>query len=249
MIDHRIASRAEWEAASRELLAEEKAWTDERDRLAAKHMALPWVKVEKDYAFDSPEGRVTLADLFDGRRQLFVYHFMFAPDWEEGCGGCSFIGDHVDGARQHFEHNDLSFAAISRAPVEKIEAYRKRMGWTFRWVSSGDSDFNYDFHASFTPEERENGTAEWNFTQKGDPGTSDIPGASLFYRDEDGSIYHTYSTFARGGEMLLTTYAFLDMAPLGRNEGDGIMHWMKRHDRYPDDGRTVPLAAEPAEAA
>lgn len=246
MIQHKVGTQEEWEAASRELLAEEKAWTRERDRLAEKRKALPWVKVEKDYVFDGPDGRVSLSDLFDGRSQLFVYHFMFAPDWEEGCGGCSFIADHVDGARQHFEHNDLSFAAISRAPVEKIEAYRKRMGWTFPWVSSGGNDFNYDFHASFTPEEREAGTATWNLTKKGDPGTSDIPGVSTFYKDAEGAIYHSYSTFARGGEMLLGTYAFLDMAPLGRNEGERIMGWMKRHDRYPDDGRTRHRQAEAA---
>ncbi|TCM16124.1 putative dithiol-disulfide oxidoreductase (DUF899 family) [Novosphingobium sp. PhB165] len=236
---HEIVSQAEWIEASRALLAEEKAWTHERDRLAAKRRALPWVRIEKDYVFEGPAGPVSLADLFDGRSQLIVYHFMFAPEWEEGCAGCSFLSDQIDGPRQHFEHNDVSWVAVSRAPIGKLEAYRQRMGWQFTWVSSGGNDFNHDFHVSFADEERRNGVF-YNFQQQPDPEISDLPGASVFFRDEDGAIYHTYSSYARGNETVVAAYGWLDMVPKGRNERDGgnLGDWVRRHDSYPDDGRT-----------
>jgi predicted dithiol-disulfide oxidoreductase (DUF899 family) len=228
-----IASREDWITASRALLAEEKAWTRERDRLAAKRRALPWVRIDKPYRFDSEGGPVSLAELFDGRSQLAVYHFMFGPDWEEGCTGCSLLCDHVDGARQHFEHNDLSFVAVSRAPLEKLQAYRRRMGWRFRWVSSARSDFNFDFHVSF-PEERRAAGVFYNFAQQPDPGIDELPGVSMFAKDTDGTVYHTYSSHARGGEVLLGVYGWLDMAPKGRNEtkAGNLGDWVKRHDRY-----------------
>lgn len=240
---HEIVSRAEWLEASRALLAEEKAWTHERDRISAKRRALPWVRLEKDYVFEGPAGPVTLAELFDGRSQLIVYHFMFAPEWEEGCTGCSFLSDQVDGARRHFEHKDVSWVAVSRAPIAKLEAYRKRMGWSFRWVSSAASDFNFDFHVSFTEEQRRNGVF-YNFADQPDPEIGELPGASVFVLGEDGAIYHTYSSYARGNETTLPAYGWIDMVPKGRDEGaDGNLgDWVKRHDSYPDDGRTREIA-------
>jgi len=232
MTDHKTGSREEWLAARQKLLIKEKEFTRARDALAAERRALPWVKVEKHYVFDSTKGKVTLADLFDGRNQLMIYHFMYGPDWKAGCPGCSFIADHVDAARQHFEHDDLSFAAVSRTSVANIEAYKKRMGWTFNWVSSLGSEFNYDFHVSFTKAQIEAGPVEYNFEMQ--QGTMDeLHGESMFFKDTDGAIYHTYSSYARAGEDLLGAYRFLDLAPLGRNEGDKTMGaWMKRHDEY-----------------
>jgi predicted dithiol-disulfide oxidoreductase (DUF899 family) len=244
---HEIVSRAEWLEASRALLAEEKAWTHERDRLSAKRRALPWVKLEKDYVFEGVDGPVSLADLFDGRSQLIVYHFMFAPEWDEGCTGCSFVADQVEGARQHYEHKDVSWAAISRAPIAKLEAYRQRMGWNFRWVSSEASDFNFDFHVSFTEDQRRNGVF-YNFEQQPDPQIDEMPGASVFVLGEDGAIYHTYSSYARGGETTLPAYGWIDMVPKGRDEREGgnLGDWVKRHDSYPDDGRTPKVLAAAA---
>jgi len=215
---HEIVSEEQWLEASRALVAEEKALSEARDRLAAKRRAMPWVRVEKDYVFDSADGRASLADLFDGRSQLIIYHFMFAPDWEAGCPGCSFLSDQVDGARQHFEHNDLTWVAVSRAPVDKIEAYRKRMGWDFRWVSSGDGDFNYDYHVSFGEKQRKAG-ALYNFEMRTDLEMDDLPGTSAFIRDADGAIYHSYSSYGRGLEAVLPAYGWLDMAAKGRAEG------------------------------
>ena len=245
-MNHEIVSQEQWLDARRALLAEEKAYTRERDRLAQKRLALPWVRIDKDYVFEGVEGPVRLADLFDGRSQLAVYHFMFGPDWQEGCPGCSLLCDHVDGARQHFEHNDLSFVAVSRGTIERLEAYRKRMGWNFRWVSSAGSDFNVDFHVSFPKGTREGGIF-YNFGEQPDPEIDELPGISMFYMDEDGAIYHTYSNYARGGEDVLGVYAWLDMAPKGRNEtqSSSMRDWMKRHDRYENDGRTRPLVAAP----
>lgn len=248
MAEHQIVSKAEWIEAQRTLLAQEKAWTRERDRLSELRRALPWVRVEKDYLFQGPDGPLTLGDLFDGRSQLVVYHFMFGPDWEEGCPGCSFLCDQVDGARQHFEHADLSFVAVSRGPIDKLMAYRKRMGWDFRWVSSAGSDFNLDYHVSFPEPDREAGVF-YNFEDAPDPGTDELPGVSVFYQDEAGAIFHTYSSFGRGGEVFLPAYAWLDVAPRGRLEGNtGDMgDWMRRHDSYADDGRN--RRARPALAA
>ena len=232
-MNHPVATHEEWLKARKALLAREKELTHARDELAAARRALPWVKIEKTYVFDSKNGKVALADLFEQRSQLMIYHFMYSPDWEAGCPGCSFLCDHVDAARQHFEHNDLSFAAVSRTPVEKIEAYRKRMGWTFRWVSSLNSDFNYDFKVSFRKEDLAAGPVDYNFRPQ-TLSMEDLHGESLFYKGEDGAIYHTYSSYERAGEELAAAYRFLDLAPLGRNEGPGgnMGKWMRRHDEY-----------------
>lgn len=238
-MNHQIVSRDEWIASRKELLKKEKQASRLRDEIGEARRALPWVKVEKEYIFDTPRGRKTLADLFEGRSQLIVQHFMFSPHWEAGCPGCSFEADHVDGARQHFIHKDITFVAISRAAIEKIEAYRKRMGWTFPWVSSGKSDFNYDFGVSFRKEDLESGTATYNFKPiKEDPGVEDLPGLSVFYRDADGTIYHTYSAYARGGEEVLGALMYLDMTPVGRNEKTPL-DWIHRHDEYPPEERNV----------
>jgi predicted dithiol-disulfide oxidoreductase (DUF899 family) len=240
MIKHEVVSEEQWIEARRALLAEEKAFTRERDRLSQKRRALPWVKVTKPYAFEGSGTTHTLSDLFDGRSQLVVYHFMFGPDWQEGCPGCSLLADHVDGARQHFEHNDVSFVAVSRGPIEKLQAYRRRMGWEFRWVSSAPSDFNRDYHVSFPAGSREQGVF-YNFSDMPDPDIDELPGVSVFCKDDEGTIYHTYSTYARGGESFLTVYSWLDIVPKGRNENKRgqLNDWVKRHDRYENDGRTV----------
>jgi predicted dithiol-disulfide oxidoreductase (DUF899 family) len=238
MTTHNVVTEQQWIEARRALLAEEKAWTRERDRLAKKRRALPWVKVEKDYLFEGAEGSVTLAELFDGRSQLIVFHFMFGPDWEEGCPGCSLLSDQVDGPRQHFEHNDVSFVAVSRGPIGKLQTYRKRMGWTFRWVSSGANDFNFDYHVSFPEAERKKGVF-YNFEERPDPGIDELSGVSVFFKDDDGTIYHTYSSYGRGGEIYLSVYGWLDVVPRGRNEtrNGNLTDWVRRHDRYDDDGR------------
>jgi predicted dithiol-disulfide oxidoreductase (DUF899 family) len=238
-----IVSREEWLAARRALLEKEKAHTHAQEALANERRALPWVKITKDYRFEGADGPVSLAGLFDGRSQLFLYHFMLGPDWKEGCPGCSFLCDHVDGARQHFEHNDLSFVAVSRGPMATIETYRKRMGWKFRWVSSANSDFNYDFNVSFPKDRVKDGKITYNFeTIDNDGESEELPGISVFFKNEAGEIFHTYSSYGRGGEALLGAYAFLDMAPKGRNENgpnSNMGDWMERHDEYPDDGRTL----------
>jgi predicted dithiol-disulfide oxidoreductase (DUF899 family) len=228
--DHPVVSREEWLVARKLLLKKEKELTRQRDEISRQRRELPWVKVEKTYVFDGPNGKVTLAELFDGNSQLIVQHFMFGPDWAEGCPGCSFKSDHIDAARVHLEHHDVSLVSVSRAPIEKIEAYRKRMGWTFVWVSSFNSDFNFDYNVSFRPGE----PATYNYggpVYQGDEGSGD----SVFYKDEAGDIYHTYSTFARGDEMLVGAYNYLDLTPKGRNEtgpGFNLGDWVKRHDEY-----------------
>jgi len=232
-MDHPVVSREEWLKARSVHLEAEKALTRKRDKLFQARRALPWVKVEKNYVFEGPDGPVGLGDLFDGRSQLFVQHFMLGPDWKEGCPGCSFQADHVDAARQHFEHADLSFAAVARAPYEKIAAFKRRMGWTFPWVSSFGNDFNYDYHVSFREDELKRGAAVYNYRTT-DPGIDELPGQSVFYRDDDGTIYHTYSSYARGGEELIGAFNFLDMVPKGRNEPDQIMQWVRHHDKYDD---------------
>ena len=233
----KIVSREEWLGARKKLLAREKRLTHERDAIAAERRQLPWVKVEKNYVFDTPSGKQTLADLFDGKSQLIVYHFMFGPDWQEGCPSCSFIMDHTDGALTHLAQRDVSFAAISRAPISKIEAFKKRLGWKFNWVSSYGCDFNYDYHVSFTPEQKAQGKVEYNFDLLEFP-SAEAPGISVFYKDKNGTIFHTYSAYARGTEAPLGTYAYLDLVPKGRDE-DGLrftMAWLRHHDRY-DNGR------------
>jgi predicted dithiol-disulfide oxidoreductase (DUF899 family) len=244
MQTHEIVSREDWLAARRTLLADEKAWTRERERLAAKRRALPWGRVDKDYDFESTDRPVRLSDLFDGRSQLVVYHFTFGPDWQEGCTGCFLLSDHVDGARQHFEHNDVSFVAVSRGPIDRLEAYRKRMGWRFRWVSSAGNDFNFDYNVSY-PSGRREGGVFYNFEYRPDPGIDELPGLSVFLKDEDGVIYHTYSSYGRGGEIHLGIYGWLDIVPKGRNETKegNLMDWVKRHDQYEPAGEAASCCA------
>jgi len=249
----KIVSREEWLAARKKLLAKEKQLTRERDALAAERRQLPWVKVDKNYVFDSPDGRKTLANLFDGRSQLIVYHFMFGPDWTEGCPSCSFNMDHTDGALVHLAQRDVSFAAVSRAPLPKLEAFKKRMGWRFAWVSSYGTDFNSDYRASFTQDEIAKGRVEYNFDLVEFP-SAEAPGISVFYRDKNGDIFHTYSAYARGTENVVNTYNYLDLVPKGRDE-DALyfsMAWVRHHDRYEDglladaDRPYWPAAAVPA---
>jgi predicted dithiol-disulfide oxidoreductase (DUF899 family) len=236
MTQHQIVSRDEWIAARKELLQKEKDFTRLRDQLNAERCALPWVKVEKEYLFDTPNGRQSLGDLFDGRSQLVTKHFMFGPDWTDGCVGCSFEMDHIEGVLVHLEHHDVSYVVVSRAPLAKIEAFRQRMGWRFRWVSSYGSDFNYDFHVSFTPEQVASGKAYYNYELR-DVGIDELSGRSVFHRDEAGDIFHTYSSFARGGELFLSSYAVLDITPKGRNEtiNGNLTDWVRHHDRYQDE--------------
>jgi predicted dithiol-disulfide oxidoreductase (DUF899 family) len=233
---HRIVSRDEWLSARKALLAREKELTRARDELSRARRALPWVRIDKTYVFDGPAGRETLADLFGGNSQLIVQHFMFAPGWGEGCVGCSFGADHVDGARRHFEHHDVAFAAVSRAPIAEIEAYRARMGWGFKWVSSHDSDFNYDFNVSFTPEQLAAGPVTYNYTPTSQA-MSDEPGFSVFLKDDTGAIFHTYSSYGRGNEEIIGAYMFLDLTPNGRNEtiNGNLTDWVRRHDAYMSD--------------
>jgi predicted dithiol-disulfide oxidoreductase (DUF899 family) len=232
-----VVSEAAWLAARKELLAEEKKLTRARDALNAKRRELPWVKVEKEYVFDTPDGKKTLADLFNGRSQLIVKHFMFGPEWKEGCVGCSFEVDHIEGALVHLENHDVSFVAVSRAPLGKIEAFKKRMGWRFRWVSSYENDFNYDYHVSFRPEEIASGHVFYNWEVQ--PFHSDeLSGESVFYKDDEGNVFHTYSVYARGLEEILGTYVLLDITPKGRNENinHNLTDWVRHHDRYGHGG-------------
>lgn len=229
-MQHPIVSRDEWLAARRDFLKAEKEVTHLRDKLAQERLALPWVRIEKEYVFDTPEGPRTLAELFEGRSQLLVQHFMFAPGWKEGCPSCSFMADHTDGMNRHLAHHDVTMIAVSRAPLGDIERYRQRMGWQFRWVSSNGSPFNYDFRVSFTPGEVASGHIDYNFGQWDEIG-EEWPGVSAFFKDETGAVFHTYSTFGRGVEVMMGTYAMLDLMPKGRNEDEG-MDWVRRHDRY-----------------
>lgn len=240
-MQHTIVNEAEWLAARRTLLAREKQMTRLRDEIAGQRRRLPWLRVEKDYVFDTVDGPRSLAELFDGRSQLIVKHFMM-PDADHPCVGCSFEVDHVDGALLHLEHHDVRYVAVARAPLADIEAYRRRMGWRFRWVSSQHSDFNYDFHVSFTADQIAAGGALYNFALSPVP-MADLSGHSIFYRNEAGEIFLTYAVFARGAEDLLGTYMFLDMTPKGRNETGphhNLTDWVRPHDRY-DEGGTVNL--------
>jgi predicted dithiol-disulfide oxidoreductase (DUF899 family) len=237
MLTNPVVSREEWLEARKALLVQEKEETRRRDKIRAARQNLPWVRIDKTYTFDTPTGKKTLADLFDGRSQLMIYHFMFGPDWEAGCPGCSFLADHIDGTLAHLNHHDVTFVAVSRAPLAKIEAYKKRMGWKFPWVSSFGSDFNFDFHVSFAKEELEGGKVFYNFTEmSGDQANDELPGMSAFARDDAGNVYHTYSDYARGGEEILTTLMILDRAPKGRNE-TSTLSFVKRHDEYEDQAQ------------
>jgi predicted dithiol-disulfide oxidoreductase (DUF899 family) len=237
MLSNPVVSRDEWLEARRALLVTEKEETKLRDKIRAARQNMPWVKVDKTYTFETPQGQKTLADLFDGRSQLMIYHFMFGPDWEAGCPGCSFLSDHIDGTLAHLNNHDVTYVTVSRAPLDKIEAYKKRMGWKFPWVSSFGSDFNFDYHVSFTKEELESGKVFYNFREtSGDDAHDELPGMSAFIRDEAGNIYHTYSDYARGGEEILTTLMILDRAPKGRNE-TSTLSFVKRHDEYDADAK------------
>jgi predicted dithiol-disulfide oxidoreductase (DUF899 family) len=233
---HTVASPEQWDAARRALLVREKQLNRLRDELAAERRRLPWVRVDKPYRFDGPDGARSLPELFDGRSQLLVYHFMFGPDWTEGCPSCSFWADSFNGVVGHLAHRDVTMVAVSRAPYEKIAAYRKRMGWTFPWYSSAHSDFNVDFHVSFTQEQREAG-AEYNYARVDSP-PDEAPGISVFARaeptDEHGDVFHTYSSYSRGLDPINSAYQLLDLVPKGRDE-DGLawpMEWVRRHDSY-----------------
>jgi predicted dithiol-disulfide oxidoreductase (DUF899 family) len=241
MTTHRVVSREEWIRERMAHLAREKEFTRLRDRLSAERRELPWVKVEAPYVFDGPSGPQSLAELFRGRRQLIVYHFMFDPSWDEGCKSCSFWMDNFDGTAVHLSHRDVSLVLVSRAPIATLEAYRKRMGWDLPWVSSAHNDFNRDYHVSFTPEERDSGRAYYNYRDGSFP-APEAPGVSVFYKDDDGTIYHTYSCYARGLDMLNTAYHLLDLVPKGRDEAGlpSSMAWLRHHDRYED---LVPLGA------
>jgi len=230
-MQHTIVSREDWLAARKALFEKERAMTHQLDALRAERRQLPWVRVTKPYIFDGPDGDVTLGELFGKRSQLAVYHFMLTPGSDHICPGCSFTVDHADAARQHFEQADLAFAAVSRAPVQRIEEVKRRMGWTFPWVSSGDRDFNYDFGVSFKPEDRAAGRALYNYELTTIRNASDMFGLSVFARDEQDDIYHTYSTYHRGTELLMGALNWLDLVPKGRNE-NGTMSWVKLHDEY-----------------
>jgi len=229
---HAIVSREEWLVAREALLAEERAMNHALDALRARRRQMPWVRIDEPYLFEGPAGECTLADLFEGRGQLAIYHFMLTPGSDHICPGCSFVMDHVDAARQHFEHADLSFAAVARAPLDRIEAVKARMGWTFRWVSSNGSDFNYDFGVSFTPEDRAAGRAFYNYGITPIERSPDMFGVSIFVKDEAGGIFHSYSTYHRGVDLLIGAFNWLDLTPKGRNETGGTMSWVRLHDEY-----------------
>jgi len=231
--EHDVVSPAKWLAARQELLKKEKESVRLSDELAEARRKLPWVKVEKDYVFDSPNGKVELADLFSGRSQLMIYHFMFGPDWQEGCPSCSFVSDHFDGARPHLAARDVTLVAVSRAPLAKLEAFKKRMGWQFPWVSSHGGDFNRDFHVSFTEAEMAEGKVNYNYTLQEFPST-EAPGISVFYKNAAGEVFHTYSTYGRGVETVMSAYRILDLMPKGRDEDhlSFSMEWVRHHDRY-----------------
>ena len=248
----KVVSPAEWLAARKELLKKEKEFSRLRDQLSKQRRELPWEKVEKVYAFDGSKGKETLADLFSGRSQLIVYHFMLGPGWAEGCPSCSFISDHIDGSVVHLAARDVRLAVVSRAPLAEIEAFKKRMGWRFHWVSSHGSDFNYDYQVSMKKEELGKGEVYYNYGMQHFP-SEERPGTSVFYKDAAGNIFHTYSSYARGLDILIGAYNWLDITPKGRDE-EGLKHtmaWVRHHDKY-DEGCKVDAKAEylqPAKAA
>jgi predicted dithiol-disulfide oxidoreductase (DUF899 family) len=232
MQPHTIVSREEWIAARKALLLQEKEATHLRDRINEARLALPWVKVEADYVFDTQDGPKSLGELFAGRSQLMTYHFMLGPGWKAGCPGCSFLVDHIDGALPHLTNHDVTLVAVSRAPLPEIEAYKARMGWQFPWASSNRSRFNFDFRVSFTPDELARSEVTYNFGAiDAKMANDELPGLSAFAKDQAGNIYHTYSSYARGLEELIGTLMILDRAPKGRNE-ETTMNWVRRHDEY-----------------
>ncbi len=232
-IASQVVSKDQWLAARKQLLKKEKEFTKLRDELSRERRELPWEKVAKPYSFQGPKGKETLAQLFDGRSQLIVYHFMLGPGWKEGCPSCSFLADHFNPSVVHLAQRDVTFVAVSRAPLPEIEVFKKRMGWSFKWVSSSGSDFNFDYHVSFTKEQLAKGEAVYNFGTQSVSG-EEWPGSSVFYKDESGEIFHTYSTYSRGLDILIGAYNFLDLTPKGRDE-EGLPHgmaWVRHHDRY-----------------
>jgi predicted dithiol-disulfide oxidoreductase (DUF899 family) len=238
MQPHKVVSHDEWLAARKAYLAEEKAFSRARDALSKKRRELPWEKIEKNYVFDGPHGRETLADLFGGKSQLIVYHFMLGPDWEAGCPSCSLLADHFDGAVAHLAQRDVTFLVVSRAPLPQIEKFKARMGWHFKWVSSFGTDFNYDYHVSASPEEKTTGKILYNYELTTFP-SEERPGASVFFKNDQGEVFHTYSSYGRGLDILIGAYNLLDLAPKGRDEA-GLpwpMAWVRHHDRY--DGAAV----------
>ena len=231
--NHNIVSSSEWLAARKELLAEEKRLTWQMDAVSAKRRALPWVKIEKNYQFDSRKGRVPLAALFDGRSQLVIQHFMLGEGWGEGCKSCSFMADHTDGMLPHLAARDVTMLAVSSAPLVEIEPFQKRMGWHFDWVSSNGTSFNHDFHVAFTEKEVESGKVDYNYTKQEFPKT-EAPGISVFHKDANGDVFHTYSVYGRGVELMMHTYRILDLTPKGRDE-DGLewpQQWVRYHANY-----------------
>ncbi len=235
MHSHSVVSQQEWIEARKALLVREKELTRARDELARQRRELPWVRIDKTYMFDTPEGKKSLAELFGTKSQLVVNHFMLGPGWKEGCIGCSFGADHVEGMLPHLGARDVTYVSVSRAPLPEIVAYKQRMGWHFPWVSSFGSDFNFDFNVSFRPEDVGSGNKVMYNYALTETGVDELPGYSVFIKDEDGSVYHTYSSFGRGAEALLGTYVLLDMLPKGREENGpyhGLMDWVKRHDEY-----------------
>ena len=243
MEPHKIVSHDEWTAARKAYLVEEKAFSRARDALARKRRELPWERVDKNYVFDTTDGEQSLADLFCGKSQLILYHFMLGPDWEAGCPSCSLLADHFDGAIIHLAQRDVSFVVVSRAPLRQIEAFKRRMGWRFKWVSSFGSDFNYDYQVSISPQEKAGGKVMYNYELIENFPSEDRPGASVFFKNAAGEVFHTYSTYGRGLDILIGAYNFLDLAPKGRDE-EGLawsMAWVRHHDRY--EGAVVDKAA------
>ena len=229
----KIVSSSQWLSARLKLLRQEKKYTRQRDQLTERRREMPWVKIGKKYRFDSPQGKVTLADLFEGRSQLIVQHFMLGPGWEEGCKSCSFMMDHLASTVVHLKARDVSFAAISHAPLAEILPFKQRMGWDVNWVSSHGTDFNFDFHVSFTEKELAGGKVEYNYTRQPFP-HEEAPGISVFTRNSAGTVYHTYSTYGRGVDVAMLTYNLLDLVPKGRDEDEDEygMQWVRYHDRY-----------------
>jgi len=233
MLNQNIVSRDEWLEARRELLEEEKQFTRLRDQLSLKRRKLPWVKVDTEYLFEGPDGKQSLSDLFEDKSQLIVYHFMYGPDWQEGCPSCSFWADNFNGIDIHLRHRDANLVVISRASLDTLEAYKNRMGWSFKWLSSLGSDFNYDYQVSFTADELEKGEMFYNFSMSSFP-ADEAPGISVFYKSPEGDVFHSYSCYARGLDMLNGAYHYLDLLPKGRDEDDldFTMAWLRRHDQY-----------------
>ncbi|HME71964.1 MAG TPA: thioredoxin family protein [Myxococcota bacterium] len=236
MDNHKVVSRSEWIEARKRLLAEEKGFTRARDRLSQQRRDLPWERVDKEYIFEGPTGKETLPQLFDGKTQLIVYHFMFDPTWKEGCKGCSFWADNLNGIVVHLRQRDVTLLAISRAPLHLLEAFKKRMGWSFKWISSFGTDFNHDYHVSFTPEELATGQIYYNYETGKRPFSGEAPGVSVFYKNPRGEVFHTYSCYMRGLDILNGAYHYLDLVPKGRDEEDlpYPMSWVRHHDRYDD---------------